>query len=279
MPSRTYEVGRHGPPPLTARKIDDTVEASKMTDKDTTPESTAEVSEQQAPPAPKLPSVPSTAAPSAAGLDAEALVAQLTERLSSVIDEKINRSFQSAKDRRFSDVERIHKYLQASGGDVAKATRDLQMDELYEQVTSGKAVGAAPAGNEGDKAYMEAKTAQLLQGAGIDFEDPDYKLLVAQYAGRISNPSQWTDVVQTFADQRVSKREKSERITGAAAVSEHGRSVVTPPDTELGALTAELAKLGAQRPTAEIMAKRRELRLKIGAIQDKMGLVLGVDKT
>ena len=235
-------------------------------------DATEEQSEATEQPSPSTPSLVSPAEASAPTFDTDALV----EKLSGVLDEKISRTFQSAKDRRFADVELISKYLQEAGGDVSKATRDMKLDEIYERLGSDGAAGPAAQGDESNQAYMEARTAQLLSGVGIDFEDPDYKMLVAQYGGRITNPDQWIGVVEAFTGQRQNKQAKQELVSPAAAASESGKVITAEGDEDIESLTQELTKLMAQPATAETMKARAELRQRLSAQQDKIGLLQNV---
>ena len=207
-------------------------------------------------------------------------VDQFMEKLSGVIDEKVSRTFQSAKDRRFSNLEKMSSYLQAADGDVAKATKEWRNDELYERlVASDEADGSAPQGNESSQKYMEAKTKLRLEQAGIDFEDPRYVMLKEQYAGQITDPVQWNDIVELAVEGWVGKEAKSESISAATAVSEGGTAEVSAPEGDLEELTQELFELQQQRPTSETMAKRREVRKKIGVIHDKTDFTIQVDST
>ncbi len=237
-------------------------------------ESTQEKPEAEESPTPSVPSVVSgDTQPSASQFDPDALASKTAEKLRPVIQEEVARTFQSAKDVRYSSVEKIHAYLEAAGGDVAKATRDMKLDEIYERLDSEGEVGAYTPGSESDEAFMEARTGQLLRDAGIDFEDPDYKMLVAQYGGRVTDPGQWISVVEGFTAQRQDKRAKQENIPGAAAASESGTVISVEGDEDIETLTQELDKLMALPATAETMAQRKELQEKLSAQQDRIGLL------
>ena len=240
-------------------------------------ESTQEQPEVEESPTPSVPSVVSgDTQPSEPQFDPDALASKTAELLRPMIEQEVSRTFQSGKDRRFADVELISKYLKEAGGDVAKAARDMKLDEIYDSLGSKGEVGAYTPGSESNEAYMEARTGQLLRDAGIDFEDPDYKMLVAQYGGRVTDPSQWISVVEGFTATRQSKKAKQENIPGAAAASEGGTVISAEGDEDIEALNQELRKLQALPATAETMAKRKELREKLSAQQDEMGLLTNI---
>ena len=250
-----------------------------MTDEEVKQEQTEETTEATDSPSPSTPSLVSPGEASAPPFDADALASKTADLLRPMIEQEVSRTFQSGKDKRYANVELISKYLENAGGDVAKAARDMKLDEIYERLDSDGAAGAAPQGSESNQAFMEARTAQLLSGVGIDFEDPDYKMLVAQYGGRITNPEQWIGVVEAFTGQRQNKQAKQENIPGAAAASEGGNVITAEGDEDIESLTQELTRLQALPANAETMAKRKEVRLRLTAQQDKMGLLDNVHFT
>lgn len=245
-----------------------------MADEEKVKESTEEQQEDTGSPSPKTPSLVSPGEASAPTFDSDALASATAEKLRPMIQEEVSRSFQSGKDRRFADVELISQYLQNAGGDVAKAARDMKLDEIYESLNSDGAAGTATQGSESSNAYMEARTEQLLAGAGMTFEDPDYKMLQAQYEGRITDPEQWISVVEGFTGQRQTKKAKQENIPGAAAASETGTVVAAEGDEDIESLTQELARLQAlPKQTAETMAARKEVRARLTAQHDRQGVL------
>lgn len=251
-----------------------------MTDEEATLESAQEQPENEGSPSPTVPSVVTgDKQPSPDQFDPDALASKTAELLRPVIEQEVNRTFQSGKDRRYSSVEKIHAYLEAAGGDVGKATRDMKLDEIYERLDSEDTDGSVSQGSESNQAFMEARTGQLLRDAGVDFEDPDYKMLVAQYGGRVTDPNQWLAVVEGFTATRTTNRAKQENIPGAAAASEGGNVLGTGGDEDIETLTAQLAKLQAQPATAETMAQRSELRKRLTAEQDRLGLLDNVTFT
>lgn len=240
-----------------------------MTDEEKALESAQEPQEPQEAPLPEVPSGVSGDQPiSAPALDTDTLVDAVVAKLSPVLEEKISRTVQSTKDKRFSDLEKIKKLLDETGGNVSEASFRMQVDEIQEKLSSEPQAGTG-GWSESDTAFAQAQSAQLLQGAGIDFEDPEYKLLVAQYGGAISNPNQWVQVVQTFVDQKATKVAKQD-VTPAAAAGEPSRAAKPVDDSSLEELNQQLQDLMMQPASTEIMLKRKELRQKIAGHIDSL---------
>ena len=247
-----------------------------MTDEELGTESTEEQTEATDSPSPDTPSLVSPGEASAPPFDPDALASKTADLLRPMIEKEVARSFQSGKDVRYSSVEKIHSYLEAAGGDVGKATRDMKLDEIYERLDSEDAAGPASQGSETNQAFMEARTGQLLRDAGIDFKDPDYLMLSAQYAGRITDPNQWLAVVEGFTGTRQTNQAKQENIPGAAAASEGGTVLSAGGDEDIESLDAELNRLIALPATAETMAARSEIRKKLTAQHDAQGVLNNV---
>ena len=131
-----------------------------------------------------LPVVPkvsdaSGAQPSSAGgtpplpFDEEALIEKVASRLEGLIDRK----FQSTKDRRFADVERLTQYLKANSNDPAKAMREMQIDDLLNQREGATASRPVP-GKDDDgeqQARLVKQATEILGEAGIAFDDQGVK--------------------------------------------------------------------------------------------------------
>lgn len=237
-------------------------------------ESGSEVKEDAGKPTP-LPSIPTIdEQPSAQSPNVEDIASATADKLRPFIQEEISRTFQSGKDVRFNSVERIHKYLEDAGGDVAKATRDMKLDEIYDTLGSEAAAGTVAQGSDSQTKFAEAKTQLALDDAGIAYDDPAYLLMVSQYGTLPAD--QWISVAETWAGQQKDKRAKQENIPGAAAASESGNVITAEGDEDIETLTQELNKLMAQPATAETMKARAELRLRLSAQQDKVGLLQNV---
>ena len=169
------------------------------------------------------------------GFDADALADKMLEKLVPVLDNKIDARFKSAKDKRLAKVEEILSAVQEAGGDPEKVRGRLEQRELYDRldaleasIRSGGAVGTAP---EPD---IQSDTAEILQNAGISFDDPT----VTEWASK-----SFASESQALADlrARVTKRAKQGNVTSAATV---GSSGAPASDTdEVEAVAAELEKI------------------------------------
>ncbi len=133
-----------------------------------------------------------------------------------------------------SDVERLKSYIQATGGDVDRAVREMRIDDVLEGRTSAPASGLVDDGNESQKKFATAKTQLALDDAGIAYDDPAYLLLVSQYGTLPAD--QWINVAETWAGQQKDKRAKQENIPGAAAASEGGKTVPAVDEEQDGLL-------------------------------------------
>ena len=174
--------------------------------------------EPAAPPTPAIASGDSAVAGSAEpSFDADALADKMLEKLVPVLDNKIDARFKSAKDKRLAKVEEILSAVQEAGGDPEKVRGRLEQRELYERldaleasIRSGGAVGAAP---EPD---IQSDTAEILQKAGISFDDPD----VEKWAGK-----SFTSETQAITALKalVTKRAKQGNVGPAATVGAAGK--------------------------------------------------------
>lgn len=182
-----------------------------MTD-DKALESTPEQAEVEETPKPRVPSQASEDKPTSqpkAGADD-------LDKLEAKIEDILSRKQQSFKDRRIAKLtEQVEQLAQILDG-----------DEPVSQPDPGR---SKPVEKEDGSAFMEAMTAQILDGAGIAHNDPEYESLVEQYGGRISNPEQWVSVVREFAQRKGSKVAKQEssasmasRVTNAAPAAPVG---------------------------------------------------------
>src|SRR3990167_3440429 len=112
-------------------------------------------------------------APPPLPFDEEALIEKVASRLEGLIDRK----FQSTKDRRFADVERLTQYLKANSNDPAKAMREMQIDDLLNQ-REGAAASRPVPGKDDDgeqQARLVKQATEILGEAGIAFDDQGVK--------------------------------------------------------------------------------------------------------
>ena len=185
-------------------------------------ESAQESSEVVEQPVPTVPSVPSgdepTSAPSS-GVDISAL------------EETIDRKIQSLKDRRLDKLPQLEE----------KVNQLIAAFEGAPKESSPEVVGTTAGG---EQAYMEAMSAQILEGAGIAFDDPEYNALVEQYGGKVT-PEQWVSVTKAFAEKRSTKVDKQEGVTAAAGAIAAGTVVEVSEDEEMVGLIARLDEIRA----------------------------------
>ena len=240
-----------------------------MTDKPL--ESAAEPQEPEAD-ATAAPSVPSLEQPPSpfSGLDVETLAEKLAPHLADSLRPEWQKDDQSVKDSRIhgliDDVDRLKSYMKREGGDVDKAVREMQIDDMLAGRSESKVPGRTESGSSGLQAAMQAVSTEILSGAEIDFDDSEYVALTKQYAGRITNAEDWRAVAQAFADRRTTKTAKQEGVTSAATVGESGAAATASGDAE--SVAAELNELldgtGVTKPEtqkriAELTARLEEL--------------------
>jgi len=213
--------------------------------------------EPQEVPTPAISADSAAAGSAEPSFDAEALADKMLEKLVPVLDNKIDARFKSAKDKRFAKVEEILSAVKEAGDDPEKVRGRLEQADLYDRLDrieagmrSGGAVGTAP---EPD---IQSDTAEILQKAGISFDDPD----VAKWASK-----SFTSEAQALADLRavVTKRAKQGNVTPSAAVGAAGRPA--PEGDSYAELGKQLAGLRgkydeeSQKSRKEIQAKMAEL--------------------
>src|SRR3990172_4924967 len=238
------------------------------------PESTTEQAETQEQPTLVVPSPASKTAPSAPALTSDQLVSAvksdptLRSALVEALRPEWQKDTQSVKDKRIaglmSDVEQWKAYLKAAGGDVDLAAREMRIDTILEGRDSPQVRGGT--GETEEVAYMKARTELTLKNAGIPFDDPEYKLLAAQYEARV-NPTQWVDVVEHFAETRQKKVSKQTSVTASAAVGGGGSAA---PAGDLDALTEEREAIQSGKRGSltdpKLREKRKELRKQLAEL-------------
>lgn len=219
------------------------------------------------------PSVPSVDKPPSIlnELDVETLAEKLAPHLADSLRPEWQKDDQSVKDRRIAgltdDVDRLKSYIKQEGGDVDKAVREMQVDDMLAGRSESKVPGRTESGSSGLQAAMQAVSTEILSGAEIDFDDSEYVALTKQYAGRITNAEDWRAVAQAFADRRTTKAAKQAGVTDAATVGASGAvSAVSSDDAEEVAAELdglldgrEVSKPETQKRIAELKARLEEL--------------------
>lgn len=177
-------------------------------------------------PLPTISSSSADASSEAPQFDAEALASNVIEKLIPTLDEIVDKRFKSAKDKRFAKVEEILSAVKEAGGDPEKVRGRLEQADLYDRldkieagIRSGGDVGASP---EPD---IQGDTAEILQKAGISFDDPD----VAEWAGKsfTSEPQ-----AITALKALVTKRAKQESGVSQATAVGAGSQPAPAGDTD-----------------------------------------------
>ena len=120
-----------------------------------------EVEEQPVPTAPSVPSGDKPTSEVSSGVDISAL------------EETIDRKLQSLKDRRLDKLPQLEEKVN-------------QLIAAYEGVPKESSPEVVGTTGGGEQAYMEAMSAQILDGAGIANDDPEYNALVEHYGGKIA---------------------------------------------------------------------------------------------
>lgn len=231
-------------------------------------EGAQETPEEEVPTSP--PSVPSADKPPSPldDLDVESLAEKLAPHLAESLRPEWQKDDQSVKDRRIAgltdDVERLKAYAKAAGGDLDKAVREMQIDDMLAGRSESKVPGRTESGSSGLEAAMQAVSTEILSGAEIDFDDPEYVALTKQYAGRIQNAEDWRAVTQAFADRRTTKAAKQEGVTDAATVGATGKAVSTG-EKSYDELAVELDELKSKGSSRENMIRQREILKEMGS--------------
>jgi len=155
--------------------------------------------------------------------DVDALANKVMEKINAGLDDRVDARVKSMKDRRFNTLakaDEILAFVEASGGDVEKVKDTLAQGEMLsrlsaieERLGSGGAVGAAPGRADPDK------SAEILQKAGISFDDPE----VVEWANKKSFTSETQAI--TALEAIATKRAKQANVGPAATVGSGGAPI------------------------------------------------------
>lgn len=169
---------------------------------------------------------------STARVDADTIAAKVAAQLMPELEKRIERTFQSSKDRRFGDVDKISAYLKSNNGDVEKAVREMAIDQLLQD----RAVPEKVAGDQGRSTATELQSwaEQQLLEAELPMDDPD---IVAHFQ-RAQTADQFKTGLQKMV---VKKLKQGKSVTAASVAGEGGRSPTPPGDKQ-----EQLANLYAQ---------------------------------
>lgn len=171
----------------------------------------------------------------------------------------LTKTVQSVKDKRFSEFDRIKTYLDAHGGDVEKAKREMVLDEMVNQFGQELPGRDAPAQtNQND---IQSKTAALLTEFGITNDDPELaEMSRKQYATEF----EWLQDVSKLGARRLRGEAPPPR---SANLATNGSSSPAVPKNETkeqkrDRLSAELATMTQQPGLVSfetLTAKNKEL--------------------
>ena len=218
-------------------------------------ESAPEVAEAQALPTPAV-SQPSEVQQPSATADTDAIVLRLKEALLPELKQYVDRGTQSVKDRRIAGLEKkieelasAKVALDAHGGDVHKAARDLAIDEW---LTKGEQQPASGRSGEDWETGVQKILSEAEKSAGVKvpLDDPDLQAVAK------GSYQSWADAYA--AVNRVVLR-RAKGLPAASMPTEVTGIPVTPPDVD--GLTATIQKLIATpgTPTEAIVAARNKL--------------------
>jgi hypothetical protein len=212
-----------------------------------------EVVEQPVPTAPSVPSGDKPTSEVSSGVDISAL------------EETIDRKIQSLKDRRLDRLPQLEEKVD-------------QLIAAYEGAPKEPSPEVVGTTGGGEQAYMEAMSAQILDGAGIAFDDPEYNALVERYGGKITDPDQWANVTKAFADKRATKGAKQEGVTEAAGATAAGTVVEVSEEAEIGNLATRLEEIRASGLAAvepKLKEEREKIMSRLNELepQEKLGIL------
>jgi hypothetical protein len=197
-------------------------------------------------PTPQIGPEGSGAAGSEGGRSVEAIVeqavARVTEQLKPYVDQAVQGRFDSGKDKRFSQVQKIADYIEQAKGDVPQAIRNMVIDDMVEgrEITTGQAAtvrrseqgpegtGFSPAaampGPDPAKAAADLTT-QVLTEEGVPLEHPLIQELLQK---RFQTVNQY----ELELRRAVARVKKGNNVSPGATVVEGGRGPVPTPDVQ-----------------------------------------------
>lgn len=216
----------------------------------------------QAPPVPAISknSSDKPSSPAAPTIDVEALTVTLIEKLEPLIEKKV----QSKQDKRLGPLDdfaptlqQFKKYLDAAGQNVEEAARNMKIDQLLASPAGGGT--SAQSGAQRTEVVSEKKVAEILNEAGVKFDDPD----VTAWAGKdyLSAGDAYHELT------KLTTRKLKQASNGSPAAAVFDGQSATPPgnkDDQKHKLYAEKARLQMnghlhEKRLAEIDAELKRL--------------------
>lgn len=240
-----------------------------MTEK---PKETGEkvIEEKPAPPVPEISAESETPSSEQFGTELAEIRGQLSDLQEQLSGDDfkglISRGIKSYGDSRLAKVDEIYEWAKRAGGDPDKIRGELELSELRSELAELKGdipvseVRGGTPGAGGVADAMEAISKEILSGADIAFDDPQYVALVGEYGNRVRNPEHWRSVLESHVDRRTTKTSKQAGVTPATAVSAPG-GAAAPEGAEQEALLAELNELYAgQHGSLATEANRKRMK-------------------
>lgn len=232
---------------------------------DQTPESSQGQTEALVPATPAFSDVPVVAASDQTSAE-DALIEKVLGRLAPEIDKR----FQSAKDKRFSVIDKLGNngdtlikladYMKANPqADAQAAVREVQRAAVLDALVDGQLPtpnSPAPVANRPtvDTSAIQKRATEVLTDAGIAFDDPEYTALVNKPH---ANPDAFIAEVEKFGRRRL----KQQFQPGAASNAGGGGSAPSSSKNTL----ADKYKKEMLAARGQGMSKGQEIRDKYRA--------------
>jgi len=190
------------------------------------------------PPTPTISAGSEQAGSEETGFDVEAFEERFFSKLDEVLDDKVDARVKSIKDRRLNKLAKIDEILaavEASGGDPEKIRGKLETDEVLNRLEALEGAMRGAGGTASvDGAQMsgakqkefEARTAEILEEAGIPLDDPE---VLELKKSPVASEGDWYRKITKLGVQRA----KQAGITPSAAVGDKGRPSISKSDQEL----------------------------------------------
>ena len=226
-------------------------------------ESAPETTEQAAPPVPTIASAASQGPPTSPTVDAGEFEKFKNELLTE-LDERISKRVQSQTDVRFKSVDKINAYLKRSGGDVDKAMREMQIDDLLAERQAPASPQPDPGRSAVDNKWLQDRTAEILNEGGVSTEDPEYQAL-------LKKPN-WTESLWLAEVGKLATRKAKQGKAGspAAVITDAAGKPPAPPG-DVESLTKDYYKdmLAARGDAATVRSTKEKYR-KLGVPVDQV---------
>lgn len=172
----------------------------------------------------------------------------------------LTKTVQSVKDKRFSEFDRIKTYLDAHGGDVEKAKREMVLDEMVSQF--GQEIPGRVSAVQTPQSDLQSKTADLLGEYGIKPDDPE---LIEMAKQPYATDFDWLKDLSKLGARRLRGEAPPPRSanlsTSGSSTPANSRQSETRDD-KIARLTAEVATLRqveSLAPSDQLSAKTKEL--------------------